>query len=160
MRISAIAVLAGVAGAAQSAHAFCGFYVSGSGDKMFNDATQVVLMRDGTRTVLSMQNDYRGPLEDFALVVPVPVVLHEDDVKTLEQSVFDHVESLGSPRLVEYWEQDPCPADYDSSAVYGPIGGVGMGYGNAGTGRGGMRGQTVTIEAKFDVGEYKILVLS
>ena len=51
--------------------------------KMFNDATQVVLMREGTRTVLSMQNDYKGPLEDFAMVVPVPVVLHDGDVKTL-----------------------------------------------------------------------------
>src|SRR5262252_6683593 len=91
------------------AHAFCGFYVAGSNQKLFNDATQVVLMRDGTRTVLSMQNDYKGPLEDFAMVVPVPVVLHEGDVKTLPKDVFDHTDALGSPRLVEYWEQDPCP---------------------------------------------------
>src|SRR5580658_4325527 len=103
------ALLAAVAAQANPAGAFCGFYVSGSGDKMFNDATQVVLVRDGTRTVLSMQNDFKGPLEDFAMVVPVPVVLHEGDVKTLPKSVFEHVDSLGSPRLVEYWEQDPCP---------------------------------------------------
>src|SRR5579871_719856 len=93
----------------QPAHAFCGFYVSGSGEKLFNEATEVVLMRDGTRTVLSMQNDYKGPLEDFAMVIPVPVVLHEGDVKTLPPDVFARVDSLGSPRLVEYWEQDPCP---------------------------------------------------
>src|SRR6187200_2040444 len=95
---------------ATSAHAFCGFYVSGSGGKMFNDATQVVLMRQGTRTVLSMQNDYKGPLEDFAMVVPVPVVLKQADVKTLPRDVFERIDALGSPRLVEYWEQDPCPA--------------------------------------------------
>jgi hypothetical protein len=35
----------------------------------------VVLMRSGTRTVLSMQNDYQGPPESFAMVVPVPAVL-------------------------------------------------------------------------------------
>ncbi|MBE7448314.1 MAG: DUF2330 domain-containing protein [Kofleriaceae bacterium] len=40
---------------------------------MFNNATQVVLMRAGTRTVLSMQNNYQGPPTDFAMVVPVPV---------------------------------------------------------------------------------------
>ena len=74
---------------AGSAHAFCGFYVSGSGQKLTADATQVVLMRDGTRTVLSMQNDYKGPLEDFAMVVPVPVVLHEGDVKTLNPLLID-----------------------------------------------------------------------
>src|SRR5712672_4674881 len=98
-----------LAAQAMTAHAFCGFYVSGSGEKMFNDATNVVLMRQGTRTVLAMQNDYKGPLEDFAMVVPVPVVLHEPDVKTLSRTVFDHTDALGSPRLVEYWEQDPCP---------------------------------------------------
>jgi hypothetical protein len=90
-------------------HAFCGFYVSGSGQKMFADATSVVLMRSGTRTILSMQNDYRGPLEDFAMVVPVPVVLKETDVKVVPKVVLERLDSLSSPRLVEYWEEDPCP---------------------------------------------------
>ena len=98
-----------VAATAVAAHAFCGFYVGGSNEKLFNDATQVVLMRDGTRTVLAMQNDYRGPLEDFAMVVPVPVVLKPTDVKVLDKGAFARLDSLGSPRLVEYWEQDPCP---------------------------------------------------
>jgi hypothetical protein len=99
-----------VAATALAAHAFCGFYVTGSDKKMFNDATQVVLMRDGTRTVLAMQNDYRGPLEDFAMVIPVPVVLKPTDVRVVDKGVFERLDSLGSPRLVEYWEQDPCPA--------------------------------------------------
>src|SRR3954454_22287686 len=114
--IAAVIVTVAVAGAAPTADAFCGFYVSGSGEKMFNYATQVVLMRDGTRTVLSMQNDYKGPLEDFAMVIPVPVVLHDKDVKTLPRTVFDHTDALGSPRLVEYWEQDPCPMPVDRTA--------------------------------------------
>jgi len=148
-----LAAALALAAHAGTAHAFCGFYVSGSGEKMFNDATQVVLMRDGTRTVLSMQNDFHGPLEDFAMVVPVPVVLHEPDVKTLPKDVFDHVDSLGSPRLVEYWEQDPCPPPMELAEGKAGIGagGTGMGYG-VGGGRGGMRG-SVKIEAKFDVAE-------
>src|SRR6201995_4895983 len=93
--------------------AFCGFYVAGNNEPMFNDATQVVLMRKGTRTVLSMQNNYKGPLQDFAMVIPVPVVLHDGDVKTLPKSVFDDVERMSAPRLVEYWEQDPCKKDDD-----------------------------------------------
>src|SRR3954469_20778161 len=87
--------------------AFCGFYVAGSNQPMFNDATQVVLMRQGTRTVLSMQNNYKGPPEAFAMVVPVPAVLHEGDVKTLTKDVFAHVEQMGAPRLLEYWGMDP-----------------------------------------------------
>ena len=99
------------------AQAFCGFYVSGSDKKMFNDATNVVLMRSGTRTVLAMQNDYRGPLENFAMVVPVPVVLKEGDVRVVPKAVFDRIDSLSSPRLVEYWEQDPCPTSYGGEVI-------------------------------------------
>jgi hypothetical protein len=148
--------------------AFCGFYVSGSGAKLVNDATQVVLVREGTRTVLAMQNDYKGPLEDFAMVVPVPVVLKQQDVRTLPGSVFDHVESLGSPRLVEYWEQDPCPPEYgglignevgemEGSFGYGRSG---FGLGGGGTGQGYGGPPPPKIEAKFDVAEYKVIVLS
>src|SRR5687767_5237622 len=90
------------------ADAFCGFYVGGAGTKMFNNATQVVLMRHGQTTVLSMQNNYQGPPSKFAMVVPVPVVLKEQHVKTLPREVFDKVDVLGAPRLVEYWETDPC----------------------------------------------------
>ncbi len=145
-----------------TASAFCGFYVTGSNATLTNDATQVVLMRKGTRTVLAMQNDYKGPPEAFALVVPVPVVLKKDDVRTLPKEVFAHVEAMGAPRLVEYWEQDPCPKE--DKERYGTIGfgaGTGTGYG-VGGGRGGMRGRDlgVTVEAKFAVGEYQILILS
>jgi hypothetical protein len=48
------------------AAAFCGFYVSGTDTTLLNEATQVVLMREGTRTVLSMQNDYKGKRKDPA----------------------------------------------------------------------------------------------
>ena len=65
---------------APTAAAFCGFYVAGADAKLFNNATIVVLMREGTRTVLSMQNNYQGPPENFAMIVPVPVVLHSKKV--------------------------------------------------------------------------------
>jgi MYXO-CTERM domain-containing protein len=137
-----------------TAHAFCGFYVGGAGQTLYNRATEVVLMRAGTRTVLAMQNHYQGPPEHFAMVVPVPVVLHDGDVKTLPADVFAKVDAMGSPRLVEYWEQDPCyePPKWDgrvymsapptpSAAVPTPDHGV-------------------TIEARFAVGEYDVAILS
>src|SRR3954464_15502573 len=92
----------------KDALAFCGFYVSAADQTLFNNATQVVLMRDGLRTVLSMQNNYQGPPEDFAMVVPVPVILQKENVKTLSKDIFDKIDKLAAPRLVEYWEQDPC----------------------------------------------------
>ena len=54
--------------ASANVEAFCGFYVSGADAKLYNNATQVVLLRDGPRTVLSMQNNYQGPPENFAMV--------------------------------------------------------------------------------------------
>ncbi len=75
---------------------------SGADRKLFADATQVVLMREGTRTVRSMQNDYEGPPAAFAMAVPVPVVLAKGNVKSLPRDVFDKTDPLGSPRLVEY----------------------------------------------------------
>ena len=162
VRLLAVVVSTVIALAPGTASAFCGFYVADSNATLTNDATQVVLMRKGTRTVLAMQNDYKGPPEAFALVVPVPVVLREGDVKTLPKAVFAHVEAMGAPRLVEYWEQDPCPEDA-GDGHYGTIGrgaGTGTGYG-VGGGRGGMRADLgVTVEATFAVGEYKIVILS
>ena len=109
LRMTALAALASSALAPHAAHAFCGFFVSSAGGKLFSDATTVVLMRAGTRTVLSMQNNYRGPPEDFALVVPVPVVLQKGQVRTLPSAVFERIDALASPRLVEYELPGHCP---------------------------------------------------
>src|SRR3954449_5629843 len=83
----------------RTAAAFCGFYVSGADGPLVNNATQVVLMRDGLRTVLSMQNNYQGPPEDFAMVVPVPVILQKENVKTLSKDIFEKIDKLAAPRL-------------------------------------------------------------
>ena len=37
----------------READAFCGFYVAGADAQLYNDATMVVLMRDGTRLTSS-----------------------------------------------------------------------------------------------------------
>ena len=140
-----------------AAHAFCGFYVAGGGAELFNNATQVVLMREGTRTVLSMQNNYQGPAEDFAMVIPVPVVLKKEQVKTLPRDVFGRVDTLSAPRLVEYWEKDPCLVEpkyelMDRMMPSAPGGGGPVKH------KGGA--PLVTVEARFEVGEYDIVILS
>jgi hypothetical protein len=156
---AALAGATAIAGAATApaAHAFCGFYVSGADARLTNNATQVVLMREGLRTVLSMQNNYQGPPQDFAMVVPVPVVLQKENVKTLSRDVFDRVDQLTAPRLVEYWEQDPCPKPMplaDMKAMPAPAAAPMSAM------RGAASASAVRIEAQFTVGEYEIVVLS
>ena len=157
MRKLMIAAAVAATLAPRAAEAFCGFYVNGAGGEMFNDATQVVLMRMGTRTVLSMQNNYKGPPEAFALVIPVPTVLQEADVKILPLDVFARVDAMGAPRLVEYWEQDPCAPrrQYEKDGVMMVPSAVAD---VQESGRPGGFG--VTIEAQFTVGEYQIVILS
>jgi hypothetical protein len=154
-RLSAVVfvvVLAVVAAAPRAAQAFCGFYVGGADAKLFNGATQVVLLRDGLRTVLSMQNDYQGPPDAFALVVPVPVVLQKENVRTLPKDIFDRVDQLTAPRLVEYWEQDPCMQPHVVGDVVTLSGRQIMLQNSILLG--------VTVEARFSVGEYDIVILS
>ena len=141
--------------------AFCGFYVGGAGAKMFNNATEVVLMRHGTTTVLSMENNYQGPPDHFAMVVPVPVVIKEANVKTLPREVFDKVDVLGAPRLVEYWEQDPCffPKPEVEDVSESLAGGEAEADDDA-EDVSDRKKYHVKVEAKFSVGEYDIEVLS
>ncbi len=140
------------------ASAFCGFYVGGADAKLFNNATQVVLMREGTRTVLSMQNNYEGPPSNFAMVVPVPVVLQKENVKTLPKDIFGKVDNLAAPRLVEYWEQDPC---YQHPPYDAPMGGAVPMTAAAPVAESSRdRELGVKIEAQFTVGEYEIVILS
>jgi MYXO-CTERM domain-containing protein len=139
------------------ARAFCGFYVSGADAPLTNDATLVVMMRDGTRTVLSMRNTYTGPPQDFATVVPVPVVLHEANVKVLPRDIFEKVDRLTAPRLVEYWEQDPCRPVvlYEMAPPVMPAGAMADAPEEK-----SAAAHHVKIEARFAVGEYDVLVLS
>ena len=161
-RVRRCLALAAVAGSAVAAlpgraQAFCGFFVAGSNAKLTNNASQVVLMRKGNRTVMTMSNTYQGPPESFAMVVPVPVVLQKENVKTLPADVFDRVDSLSAPRLVEYWEQDPCRPEvhYKARAVM-DFEDAPMAGGKAEV----KKDLGVKIEAKFVAGEYQVLILS
>ena len=72
--LAVLLVISLIAFIAEPARAFCGFYVAKADANLYNRASQVVIARDGNRTVLTMANDYQGEPKDFALVVPVPVV--------------------------------------------------------------------------------------
>ena len=156
--LAGLVLCLGLSLAPSPAEAFCGFYVAGADAKLYNNATMVVMMRDGTRTVLAMQNNYQGPPENFAMVVPVPVVLGEEEVKTLERGVFDRVDQLAAPRLVEYWEQDPCyepPRERRSRGLKSKR----LQYSEAPMAMEAAGDYGVTIEAAFAVGEHEIVIL-
>ena len=69
--------------------AFCGFFVAKADTELFNQASKVVIVRDGDRTVLTMANDYRGEPREFALVVPVPTFLEREQIHVSERGIID-----------------------------------------------------------------------
>ena len=103
---------------------FCGFYVSKADGTLKNKTSQVILVRDGNKTVITMYNDFKGDTKDFAMVVPVPVVLRKDDIKVVDQSIFQRLNDYSAPRLVEYWDQNPCYGYEKNDALSGKVAGV------------------------------------
>src|SRR6185436_8585972 len=93
---------------ADPASSFCGFYVARGDAKLYNKASKVVMVRDGDRTVLTMANDYSGEPEEFAMVVPVPTLLQKNQIHVGDRAVLDHLDAYSAPRLVEYFDADPC----------------------------------------------------
>ncbi|MGB7441550.1 MAG: DUF2330 domain-containing protein [Coleofasciculaceae cyanobacterium] len=137
------------------AWAFCGFYVAKADTQLYNKASQVIIARNGERTVLTMANDYQGDVKDFALVVPVPVLLEQEQVNVGYPKIIERLDTFSAPRLVEYFDENPCSPPVSRRLA------------------GGVRAASpqqlrvdrnnalgVTVEARFSVGEYDIVILS
>jgi hypothetical protein len=139
--------------------AFCGFYVAKADATLFNNKSEVILVRDGNKTVITMSNDFKGNMRDFAMVVPVPVVLKEKDIKVVSRRVFDVLDEYSSPRLVEYYDNNPCyhQVECDKMVFKSVESRMEM---IPTTDEESAADMGVTIEASYTIGEYDILILS
>ena len=140
-----------------TAQAFCGFYVARADTALFNEASQVVLVRDGNRTVITMANDFKGDVQDFAVVIPVPTFIEREQINVGDHAVVEHLDAYTAPRLVEYHDPDPC-VRYEALKSMS-MNGASMSRSIAEDNERG-RALGVTIEASYTVGEYDILILS
>lgn len=140
--------------------AFCGFYVAKADVKLFNKTSQVIIAKNGERQTVTMSSDFEGDVTDFAMVVPVPVVLEEKDIRVVSRLLFDKLDTYSSPRLVEYYDENPCykPVYYDYARSAGaPKMAMNKSAEDVSESK---KDYGVTIEAKYTVGEYDILILS
>lgn len=140
--------------------AFCGFYVSKADGTLTNKTSQVILVRDGDRTVITMSNDFKGDVEDFAMVVPVPTVLKKSDIKVVEADLFQRLNDYSKPRLVEYYDQNPCQPIYSNMDAAPMSEVVVSGMGSKRKAAKDEAEYKVTVEATYTVGEYDIVILS
>ena len=113
--VAVAAVCAQLAVCVEPASAFCGFYVAKADAKMFNKSSKVVLARNGQQTAITMASDYEGEPSEFALVVPVPTFIEKNQISVVEPKTVDHLDAYTAPRLVEYYDADPCEQRYLSA---------------------------------------------
>ena len=152
-----VSTLAALITLARPAAAFCGFYVGKADAGLFNEASQVILVRRDGKTVISMANDYRGALTEFALVVPVPQVLLRDQIHIGDRKLFERIDAYSAPRLAEYHDPDPCAVKAARS-----MGAVNSTLPASVAKEEKQRDKAlgVAVEAAYTVGEYDIVMLS
>jgi hypothetical protein len=153
--VALTAIVAQLAVAAGPASAFCGFYVAKADAKMFNKSSKVVLTRNGQETAITMASDYEGEPSEFALVVPVPTFIKREQISVVDSRIVDHLDAYTAPRLVEYFDPNPCEARIMALAMSNmPAPMAGAPRPPAPQYRG------VKVEAQYDVAEYDVSILS
>jgi hypothetical protein len=139
---------------ANNAFAFCGFYVGKADSKLYNKASKVIIARNDDKNVITMAFDYSGALNEFALVIPVPTIVKKNQVNVSENALVEHVDAYTAPRLVEYFDSNPCQ----------PIQKMAFAMRSSGVAESdsvaSAKNLGVKIEEQYTVGEYDIIVLS
>ena len=134
------------------AAAFCGTYVGSPGVELTNQTSQVIISRQGTHTTLSLANDYEGDATNFAMLIPVPTVLGEDDIATVSPELFQRFDNYSAPRVVTYECED---FEYDST-----MDGDADADADADSDADADADPGVVVEAEYEVGIYDIVILS
>jgi hypothetical protein len=149
-------VLAQLAVTAGPASAFCGFYVAKADAKLVNKSSKVVLSRISQQTAITMASDYEGKPDEFALVVPVPTFIAKDQIRVVDEKTIDHLDAYTAPRLVQYFDDDPC----EKMSPVTALAATATSQGTPITMQVPRAYPGVTVEARYDVAEYDISILS
>lgn len=156
MTLLGISLVLATCWSSPTVRAFCGFYVAKADAKLFNRASQVVLVRHDDKTVITMANDFQGDPTEFAVVIPVPTFIERGQIHVTNKALIDHLDAFTAPRLVEYFDQDPCMRHTLMERAM-PL--AAQAPGVAGR-RSRAKALGVSIEASYTVGEYDIVILS
>jgi hypothetical protein len=153
------AVLATVLLMQQPASAFYGFYVAKTDATLLNKASQVIVSRNGNRNVITMSSDFQGDVKDFAMVVPVPVVLKSNQIRVKERSIFEKFNDYTAPRMTEYYDPEICPRAY-ADTIHWFANSYAISTGSTSSVMYFNEAAGVKVEAQYKVEEYDVVILS
>lgn len=126
----------------------CPTLATGETSQLSFDVAQVAIVRQGKRTTFSVSINPFGDPQEFALVMPVPEVLEEHEIRTLDGSIFARLDGATAPRHVSDAGCSP-----GSSGTYSDCGDT------DGTVDASESG-SVDVEAEYLVGGYEVVILS
>lgn len=151
---------------APAASAFCGTFVGGTDANLINHSSQVVLVRQGTHTTLTVAADFEGDAADFGLLLPVPEVLTAEDVQVVDPALIQALDLYSTPRAVTYRCEDFFQSSESDGLSTPPLGCfASTDYMIAKDASGGMMegdpaDSSVEVQSQFAVANYEIVVLS
>ncbi len=123
-------------------------------DESYSPSSAVFVLRDGTRTVVTIEAAYRGPAVELSMVIPVPTSISRDDVRTVSGTVFRRLDRHTAPRVRHVWPDcSRRPRTMPSGSVFGSA----HGRRRAGA---MFEDDGVVIEDQWAVDEYDVTMLS
>ncbi|MEM6959956.1 MAG: DUF2330 domain-containing protein, partial [Myxococcota bacterium] len=129
-----------------------------SSDPKYSPSAAVFVVRDGLRTILTMEAAYKGPREPISMVLPVPTSIGRSDVSTLPGSLFRNLDRRTAPRVQHVFPacpvRRPRPARAPTSS-----GSFGSGAGMAESAAPAPAPPPVEVVDEWSVDEYDISVL-
>lgn len=147
---------------APGASAFPGF-MAGKSQAPVVHQTQIVVMKKGPTSVVTVMPDYQGSLDPFVVVLATPPDVVADHVVTLKREFVDHADQISAPRFHEFWEQDPCdpgPAEQEWQRDLRVSGSGFLGASPGGATKKVAPELSLDTEPKVKEGEYKVSVLA
>lgn len=125
-------------------------------DPGYSPAAAVFIVRDGVKTVLTMEPAYDGPKVPISMIFPVPTAIGRDQVRTVPGSIFRNLDRLTAPRVQHVFpscrRRRRRAARMSSARLAGGGGGGGGG--------GGTEEPPVQVVDEWALDEYDISVLS
>ena len=109
---------------------------------------QVAIVRENGETTFSVSINPAGAAQDFALVMPVPQILAESDVRTLDGEIFGRLDGYTAPRHVA-----------DAGCAQSNMAGASEDAADTGDVSFDADGD-VEVEAQYLVGDYEVVILS
>jgi hypothetical protein len=128
-------------------------------DPSYNPASAVVLVREGRRTVMTIEAAYEGPAVELSLVVPIPGAIGRENVRTVSGTAFRRLDQRTAPRVRHVFP--PCirPGSLRAASAEGFGAGASAGGGGRTEAERVQDEFGVDIQDEWPVDEYDVTLL-